>query len=122
MKNNTFTRWLYPIAGLLLLSLFLTCQSNNPAATTTNVIPEAKMARILADLNIAEAATSRLNGYPKDSLMQVYFKQVLDMHSVTVEAYEMQLRAIASDPVQMENLLKNSETLLEDTLPIKPTD
>lgn len=107
--------WVWSILGLWSGVLFLACQSS-PAPVAATTISDDKMARILADLNIAEAATARLNGYTKDSLMQVYFRQVLEMHGMTIADYEAQLRTIASDPVRMENLLKNSENLLEDTI------
>lgn len=99
---------------VLCLMLFA-CQSSNSATAAAN-IPDDKMARILADLNIAEAATARLNGYAKDSLMHVYFRQVMEMHQVTVETYEAQLREIASDPVRMDDLLRASENMLSDTV------
>ncbi len=94
-------------------ALVSACQSPGVPADS---ITDDKMARIMADLNIAEAATTRLNGYPKDSLMHVYFQQVMEMHSITKEAYEAQLRIIASDQARLENLLRNAENLLEDTV------
>ncbi len=107
-------KWVWPVLGLGLGSLFPACQSSPDVAVVTTIADD-KMARILADLSIAEAATARLNGYPKDSLMQIYFRQVMDMHGIAVADYEAQLRAIASDPAQMEALLRDSENLLEDT-------
>ncbi len=102
----------WPVA-VFLGCLLGACQSTTaPVADTT--VPDEKMARILADVNIAEAATARLNGYPKDSLKQVYFKQVMDMHGITLPAYESNLRIISADPKRMENLMKAAEMLLED--------
>ena len=107
-------RWgrTWPLA-ICLGCLAAACQSTTAPAPTTTV-PDEKMARILADLNIAEAATARLNGYPKDSLKQVYFQQVMAMHGVNVPEYESNLRSISADPKRMEALLKASELLLED--------
>ncbi len=102
----------WPLAALLLGGL--ACQPGTSAPGPASTIPDDKMARILADLNVAEAATARLNGYPKDSLKQVYFKQVMDMHGMTVPLYESNLRIISADPKRMENLMKASEILLED--------
>ena len=100
---------------LLLCCLVLACQ---PAvAPTATAIPDDKMARIMADLNLAEAATARLNGYPRDSLRQVYFKQVLEMHGITMADYEVSLRVIVADQARMEALLKASEDLLQDKAP-----
>ncbi len=101
---------------LLLCCLVFACQ---PAAAPTagTTIPDEKMARILADLNLAEAATARLNGYPKDSLRQVYFKQVMEMHGITMAGYEANLRVTVADQARMEALLKASEDLLLDKSP-----
>lgn len=102
----------WPLAALLLGSL--ACQPGASAPGPASTIPDEKMARILADLNVAEAATARLNGYPKDSLKQVYFKQVMDMHNMTVSGYESNLRIISAEPKRMEEVMKASEMLLED--------
>ena len=70
------------------------------------------MARIMADLAIAEAATTGLTGYPKDSLMQAYFRQTLELHSITQDSYEKNLRLYADDLPRMQQLTKQTETLL----------
>ncbi len=75
-------------------------------------LPDEKLARIMADLFTAEAATNGLNGYPKDSLMQIYFNQVMEMHGVTREAYEKDLRIIANDLPRMDAIVKQAEELL----------
>ncbi len=101
--------------GLVWSCLLLACQPQASSAAG-NLIPDEKMARIQADLNIAEAATARLNGYPKDSLRQIYFKQVMEIHGITNADYEATLRVIVTDPARMEALLKMSEGLLQDTI------
>lgn len=79
-------------------------------------IPDDQMARIMADMCIAEAATNGLGGYQKDSLMQVYFKQALDLHGLTMEEYERNLRLYSNEIPRMQSLMKKSEELL-DTVP-----
>jgi hypothetical protein len=74
---------------------------------------DEKIARIMADLSVAEAATNGLNGYQKDSLMQAFYKQVFKMHGTTAEAYENDLRIIASDLGRMEEIVKQAEELLQ---------
>lgn len=76
-------------------------------------LPDEKISRIMADLFTAEAATNGLSGYAKDSLLQVYFNQVLEMHNVSKEEYEKNLRLIANDLPRMEEIVKQAETLLE---------
>lgn len=71
----------------------------------------------MADLAIADAATTGLSGYTKDSLMQVYFKQVFDMHGTSAEEYENDLRILASDLSKMEMIVKNADELLKEKAP-----
>jgi len=76
-------------------------------------LSDEKLSRIMADLFTAEAATNGLSGYQKDSLLQIYFNQVLDMHGVTKEGYEKDLRLIANDLPRMEALVNAAEELLD---------
>jgi len=110
--NFRFSRWLPGLIFLVCYAL-TACQPTSTLPDTT--IPDEKMARIMADINIAQAATARLNGYPKDSLRDVYFKQVMEMHGVSRADYEANLRIIVTDQARLETLLKTSEALLQDT-------
>lgn len=103
---SIFTRQRIAVGGYLLF--FAACGQ----APERPSIPDEKMARIMADLAIAEAATSGLTGYPKDSLMQVYFRQTLDLHRITQDSYEKNLRLYANDLPRMQQLTKQTETLL----------
>ncbi|MFN0212684.1 MAG: DUF4296 domain-containing protein [Saprospiraceae bacterium] len=98
-------------ALLLAMAMFMSCQSK-PVLQPT--ISDAEMARIMADLNIADAATTGLAGYSKDSLSQAYFKQVFEIHNVTLEEYENNLRIIANDLFRMEQIVKKADTLLTE--------
>lgn len=92
--------------------LFAGCQEPSDVIAKQSM-PDEKIARIMADLSIAEAATNGLNGYQKDSLMHVYFTQVFQMHGVSAEAYERDLRIIASDLQHMEEIVKKAEEFLQ---------
>lgn len=89
--------------------LFFSCKEK----TEQPALPDEQISRIMADLFVAEAATNGLTGYPKDSLMQVYFKQVLEMHNLTKESYEKELRLRVHDLKRMEAIVKDAEALLE---------
>ncbi|MBV6438874.1 MAG: DUF4296 domain-containing protein [Haliscomenobacteraceae bacterium CHB4] len=93
----------------LSFALFLSCKEK----TEQPALPDEQISKIMADLFVAEAATNGLTGYTKDSLMQVYFKQVLEMHKVTKEAYEKELRLRIHDLKRMEAIVKDAEALLE---------
>ncbi len=103
-----FTRRRLAVGGCLLF--FVACGQVQEKPS----IPDEKMARIMADLSIAEAATTGLTGYPKDSLMQAYFRQTLELHSVTLEEYEKNLRLYADDLPRMQQVTKQTETFLND--------
>lgn len=83
------------------------------AQTAAPTITEDDMVRIMADLSLAEAATTHLNGYPRDSLNQVYSKQVFEMHKITLELFEQNLRIYAADLSTMERIVKKVEAKFE---------
>ncbi|MDX1911378.1 MAG: DUF4296 domain-containing protein [Saprospiraceae bacterium] len=94
---------------LPLLLIFFSCQQKQ---VETPVLSDEKLARIMADISIADAATTGLSGYAKDSLMQVYFKQVFDIHGVDLETYEKDLRILAKNLDHMEQVVKLADELL----------
>lgn len=103
------TRFFFSV--LLLGSLFTAC--NYQPSVEQASVPGEKMARIMADLSIADAATNGITGYDRDSLMQVYFKQVLELHGLTLEQHEKNLRIYANDSDRMRKLLEQAEVLLD---------
>jgi hypothetical protein len=92
-----------------LAALFFSCEKKVEKTT----LSDEKITRIMADLYVADAATNGLSGYAKDSLAQVYFKQVLEMHGTTKEEYEKNLRLIANDLPRMEAIVNGAAELLE---------
>lgn len=100
------SKWL--LTGFLCL-LWAACEE--PAGQPA--FSDEKITRIMADLYVAEAATTGLSGYQKDSLMHVYFTQTLQMHGLTEEQYEKELRLRAPDVERMERILTEAQRLLE---------
>lgn len=98
-------------AIIICISAALLHSCEKKAEPTT--IPDEKLSRIMADIYTAEAATNGLSGYTKDSLMQVYFKQVMDMHGVTKEEYEKNLRLIVHDIPRIEAIVNQAEEYLD---------
>lgn len=95
----------------LLCTVFLFACHFRDTAEQPSVSNE-KMARIMADLSLADAATNGLTGYERDSLMQTYFKQVFQMHGLTQEEHEKNVRIYANDMDKMKALLDQEEALL----------
>lgn len=92
-----------------ILFVFFACQQKQVEMPS---LPDEKLARIMADISIADAATTGLSGYAKDSLMQVYFKQVFEIHGVSLETYEKDLRILAKDLDHMERVVKQADEFL----------
>ena len=101
-------------ALLCAIALFGACQSNQAEAPT---LSDDTIAQIMADLSVADAATTGLAGFQKDSLMHVYFNQVFEMHNITLESYEKDLRILAKDLPRLERIVKKSEVLITGEKP-----
>jgi hypothetical protein len=108
MRLSVISYRLSVIGCLVFVLLLFSCREQVEQPT----LPDEKISRIMADLFTAEAATNGLSGYTKDSLLQVYFKQVMEMHHVTKEEYEKNLRLLTNDLPRMEGIIKQAETLL----------
>ncbi len=100
----------YYFSGLMLCLLLSHCVFDNSVKPS---IEEAKMARIMADLAIAEAATTGLSGTAKDSLQQFYFNQTLTMHGLTLEQFEKELQIYANDLPLMMRISEEAEKLVD---------
>ena len=103
MRNILF----FFIPALLLQG----CGSGN---TQSQDISDDKIARIMADLYVAEAATIGMTGYSRDSLMQVYYNQVFEMHGTNKVVYENNLRLISNDLQHLKQVVLEAQKLLED--------
>lgn len=87
------------------------CQGEN---SQSQDISDEKIARIMADLYIAEAATIGMTGYPRDSLMQAYYKQVFEIHGTDKVVYENNLRLISNDLEHLKQVVLEARELLEE--------
>ena len=101
----------------IMLVFFITAlllQGCNSEKKPGQDISDDKIARIMADLYVAEAATVGTTGYPKDSLMQAYYNQVFEMHGTDKVAYENNLRLISNDLQHLKQVELEARQLLED--------
>lgn len=98
---------------LLLLLLLAACTDKKEQP----IWPDEKMARIMADLGTAEAAANGLNGYSRDSLAQLYYKQVFDMHGVTLADYEKNLDLLSNDMPRLSAVMDSAQAILKRKIP-----
>lgn len=96
---------------ILLSSSMWACQFQHSAEKPS--VSDEKMARIMADLAIADAATNGIAGYDKDSLVQVYYRQVFELHGITMEEHEKNLHIYANNSDQMKALLEKAAVLVD---------
>ncbi|MBL7825534.1 MAG: DUF4296 domain-containing protein [Saprospiraceae bacterium] len=99
---------LHIFTGIVAI-FFLSCsgkKEERPSQTDT------KLARIMADLYVAEAATTGLAGYSKDSLLKVYYAQVFEMHGVDAATYEKDLRLISIDLEHLKKVVAEAQELM----------
>ena len=99
----------YPI----WLAVFLLVIACNQKPQETTSLDDKKIAQIMADMSVALAATNGLSGYAKDSLAQVYYKQLFQIHGTTPEVYEHDLRVVGADLSRLQTIVKESIKLLE---------
>ncbi len=95
------------VAAFLLF--WLACRPYGEQTTLT----DDQIARIIADMNVAEAAANGLSGYSKDSLTHFYYDQVLKLHGTTKDEYEKNLHILANDLPRMHAILDQVDHILE---------
>jgi hypothetical protein len=77
-------------------------------------LPEETLVRIMADLHIAEAATTGLTGFRKDSLLYLYYEQIFALHGVKRADYEHDIRLLSRDEDRMMRIVEEAEALLKE--------
>ncbi len=98
-------------AGICLVGALALCQCQ-PAEQTR--LPEETLVRIMADLHIAEAATTGLTGFRKDSLLYLYYEQIFALHGVERADYEHDIRLLSRDEDRMMRMVEEAEALLKE--------
>lgn len=87
------------LAPLLFLSL-LSCEEEQVAAAP--VIEEETLINVLADIHMAEAALQALRGSTKDSMSQMYYEQVYEIHQVDSASVASSLEIMREQPERMK--------------------
>jgi membrane protein YqaA with SNARE-associated domain len=104
-----FQSFLY--TSLFLICFVAACVSPGPEP----VLGEDKIARIMADFHVADAATNGTAGYKKDSLTRAYYDQILKIHGVSREEYEQNLRVLVQDMARTKRVLEKAQDFVTDS-------
>lgn len=82
----------------VMLLLICSCQPSVPEL----LIPEDKLVGVLVDTHVAEAAIQNLPSDLKDSLGEVYYRQIFEIHDVNEEDFEQTMSILREDPIRLE--------------------
>lgn len=89
------------IIGLLLGA----CQKENYVPSIP--ISQEKLVPVLADAYIAEAAINTLVGSVKDSMAEVYYVQLCEIHGITKADFDTTISIIQRHPTYMDSIYAN---------------
>jgi hypothetical protein len=111
------------IVFFVLLALgLLACQE----PVEQPVLSDEKLARIMADLYIAETVGNGLNGPAKDSVSRIYIQQVFEMHGTDTAVYQKELLLRSAPLDRLEKIHEEAMRLLgekkEKTLDGRPVE
>ncbi len=90
------------------LRLLLVCMATIVFSFCTDeekpALPKDTMVNILVDVHVAEAALIGLAEQHKDSLAEVYYQQIYEIHGVSEESFSREMDYIKRHPEYMDDL------------------
>ncbi len=86
----------------------MTCQRTEPLP-----VPDDTLAKVLADVHVAEAAVQNLSGTYKDSLKHVFIAQACSIYRIQEADLRKSIEMLAQQPDKMEKVYKRVEKRLE---------
>jgi len=104
---------------LLILIIFsisiLTCQEEEIKPQ----IEEEKLIKILTDLHFSEAAILSLNQKIKDSISNIYYEQIFEIHGVADSVFYSDLEILRKDAKRLEEIYQKVMVEIEQINVIK---
>lgn len=67
---------------------------------------ESKMAEVICDLHLAESAAAQQEGSRKDSIIQLYYRQIYEIHSISENDFIKNMGLLKTDLEKMERVYK----------------
>ncbi len=83
---------------MVLLSFLLTSCGNNKELTKE----EAKLVDIIADIHLVEASLQRTSSFVRDSMAEVYYDQLAEIHGMKRAVYEAKIEELNNHPKRLE--------------------
>lgn len=97
MKKFNFFSLLY------LINILIGCQGVAPEPT----LQREKLIDILVDVHIAEAAIANVYGSGRDSLAEVYYNQIYNIHRIDSTIFQEQITRLRKNPAYMKDLYED---------------
>jgi Domain of unknown function (DUF4296) len=69
-------------------------------------VNEIKMAEILTDIHIAEAAVDNESGDMKDSITRLYYPQIFEHHGIKQWEFDSTMSMLSTKPIIMNRIFK----------------
>lgn len=95
--------------------LIIFCQSCKEEAPRPE-LSDDEMAKIMAEIAIAEGATTMLSGFKKDSVANAYYRVIFEMNGTTLEAYEKSLRILVNDVDHTQAIIDQAAKIINDKM------
>ncbi len=90
------------IFQLLLVFIFLVKTTSCTKEETVYQLSDEKLTNIITDIHISESATQHLSLSFRDSMVQVYLDQILEIHEVSKDTFEPEYQKLKRDPKKLQ--------------------
>lgn len=103
---------------LTILSLLMSCGEDK----TNLTIPEDKFIKIVYDIYAADNAIKEAPKEKRDSLKQIYTKQIFQIHNISQKEFEQNLNKLKNNPEKFKKFYDKLDKYAEDLTRIKTDD
>lgn len=84
----------------VLVLTSVACVRQSPALP----MKDEQLVAVLEDIHLAEAALQNVNGATKDSLSELYYRDICTIHKLDQETLDETLALLRKDPVKMSKI------------------
>jgi len=90
------------IFQLVVVFIFLVKMTSCAKEETPYQLSDEKLTDIITDIHLSESATQHLSLAFRDSMVQVYLDQILEIHEVPKDIFEPEYQKLKRDPKKLK--------------------